>query len=66
MVTELDYLMSSEVQVEKYVGLWVAMVGKRIVASGDSAKDVYDRAVKAFPGEEPFVAKVPKAKVMLL
>lgn len=66
MVTELDYLMSSQAHIEKYVGLWVAVVGKKIVASGESAKDVYDKAILAFPGEEPFVAKVPREKVMLL
>jgi hypothetical protein len=48
------------------VGVWFAIVGKAVVASGDNAKDVYRRAKAAFPGKEIFIARLPPNKVMLL
>ncbi len=65
-MAELDYLMSSEVALEEYVGLWVAVIGRRIVAKGETAKEVYEKAISAFPEKEPFLTKLPKEKVMLL
>lgn len=65
-MAELDYLMSSEVALEEYVGLWVAVIGRRIVAKGETAKEVYEKAISAFPKKEPFLTKLPKEKVMLL
>lgn len=63
---DLDYLMSSEVDLNQFVGRWVAVVGREIIATGDTARDVYERARKEFPDEEPFLTKLPKEKVMLL
>ena len=65
-MAELEYLMSSDVDLEEYVGLWVAVVGRNIVAKGETAKEVYEEAISAFPGKEPFITKLPKEKVMLL
>ncbi len=64
-MAELDYLMSSHVDLEKYVGMWVAVMDRKIIA-GDSAKEVYEKAVAEFPNKEPFITKLPKEKVMLL
>ncbi len=65
-MTELDYLMSSQAGIDKYVGMWVAVVGRKIVASGESAKEVYEKAIAEFPDKEPFLANLPKEKVLLL
>lgn len=48
------------------VGVWFAIVGKAVVASGDNAGEVYRRATAAFPGREVFIARLPQNKVMLL
>jgi hypothetical protein len=48
------------------VGVWFAIVGKRVVAKGENAKEVYRKARAAFPGEEIFIARLPRNQVMLL
>jgi len=58
--------MSSPELVGKHVEKWVAVVGKKIVASGDSAADVLRRAKELHPHVEPFIAKFPKETVLLL
>ena len=50
----------------KYVDLWIAVVDNRIVAEGNSARDVFDRAKKVSPKEVPFVMKVPRDKITVL
>ncbi|HLB68361.1 MAG TPA: DUF5678 domain-containing protein [Thermoplasmata archaeon] len=66
MVTEFEYLLAHPAELEKYVGLWVGVVGDKIVASGESAKEVYEKAHAAFPGREPFLMKVPRERVLVL
>lgn len=48
------------------VGVWFAIVGKKVVARGGNAKEVYRRARAAFPGKEIFIARLPRNQVMLL
>ena len=65
MVTEFEYVLAHPAELDKYVGLWVAVVGERIVASGASARDVYEQAIAEFPGREPFLMKVPREQVLI-
>ena len=48
------------------VGVWFAIIGKKVVAKGENAKEVYRRAKAAFPGKEIFIARLPRNQVMLL
>jgi hypothetical protein len=48
------------------VGVWFAIVGKKVVAKGENAKEVYRRARAAFPGKEIFIARLPRNQVMIL
>ena len=64
-MNELTQVLSSS-KFKKTVGKWIAVVGGEIVTVGDDAKTVYEKAKEKYPDKEPFIAKFPKNKVMLL
>lgn len=66
MKSEYDYIMSISHELGQHLGEWIAVVGEEIVASGESAKEVYDKAKAKYPDKEPFIMKIPKETVMLL
>jgi hypothetical protein len=66
MTSEYEYLLSVPDIVSKHVDKWMAVVGKTVVAVGDSPKEVLEIAAERFPGKEPFIAKFPKETAMLL
>jgi hypothetical protein len=49
-----------------YIGKWIAIVGDKIVASGDDGKVVFKEAQVKYPNKEPLILKVPADRVMLL
>jgi len=61
----LKYLMSMG-DLRQYVGKWIALVGKDLVATGDNGKEVFAEAKRKYPDKEPFVMKIPADAVMLL
>jgi len=61
-----NYNYFMKVNLEDYIGKWLAISNKKIVASGDSFKDVYAEAKKAYPFERPFLTKVPEKDTMIL
>ena len=63
---ELEFVASMEDELGKYVDLWIAVVDNRIVAEGNSAREIFDRAKKVSPKEVPFVMKVPRDKMTVL
>lgn len=65
-MTEFEYILAHPAELDKYLGLWVAVVGDKIVASSESAREVYEQARAAFPGREPFLMKVPREQVLVL
>jgi hypothetical protein len=54
------------VESEVPVGVWFAIVNKKVVATGDNAKEVYRQAKQKFPEEEIFIGRLPPNQVMLL
>jgi hypothetical protein len=50
----------------KYKGQYVALVGKRVVACGSSAQDVWEKAKKKYPQKLPTIAKIPKEEVLIM
>ncbi len=66
VVSEFEFLRDSPEVISQNLDKWIAVIGKEIVASGDTAKEVIDRAFALHPDSEPFVAKFPRATVMLL
>ena len=66
MKSEYEYIMSISNKLGNYLGEWIAVVDNEIVASGESAKEVYQKAKEKYPKREPFIMKIPKETVMLL
>ena len=64
--SEYEYVMSISDKLGKYLGDWMSVVDEDIVAAGQDAKAVYDKARKKYPSRTPFVMKIPKETVMLL
>ncbi len=50
----------------RHSGEWVAIVDRRIVASGADFRAVLARGREAFPGREPSMLHVPPDEVLLL
>lgn len=61
---EFDFFIKSPLT--KYKGNYVALLGKKVVASGKSAKSVWEKAKKLHPEKLPTIAKVPKEEVLVL
>jgi len=66
MTTEYEYLITVPELVGKHADKWIAVIGTQIVAVGESAKEVLATAREKFPDDEPFIAKFPKERAMLL
>lgn len=49
-----------------YSGKWVAIVGDKVIASGDSLKEVYKKAKEKSRGKEPLFAKIPEDEETLI
>ncbi len=65
-MSEYEYLMATPDLISKHLEKWMAVVGKDVVAVGDSAKEVLAAAKEKYPDREPFIAKFPKQTAMLL
>ena len=50
----------------KYKGKYIAILGKRVVASGVSVKKVWEEARKKYPKQLPTIAKIPKEEVLVM
>lgn len=61
---EFDYFIQSPLT--KYEGMYVAIIGKRVVSSGPTAKNVWEKAKKKYPKSLPTIAKIPKKEVLIL
>ncbi|MBI4226517.1 succinyl-CoA synthetase subunit alpha [Candidatus Roizmanbacteria bacterium] len=61
---EFDFFLHA--RLERYEGKYVAILGKKIVGSGLSAKEVWEKARKKYPESTPTIAKIPKQEVLIL
>lgn len=50
----------------KYKGMYVALAGKKVLASGASAKKVWEEALKKNPKKLPTIAKLPEEEVLIM
>lgn len=66
MKGELEHVISMGDKLGDYVNCWIAVVDDKIVAHGDSAKEVFIRAKQQYPNKTPFVMKVPSDTVMVM
>ena len=44
---------------EQYSGLWIAISGAKVVASGKNSGDVYTKATKYTKGKAPLLVAIP-------
>ncbi len=63
---DANYAAFSELEDEKYLGEWVAIVERKLVSHGKSFAAVYAEAKKKFPSKIPFLAPVTQNKVFIL
>ncbi len=63
---ELEYLMTASDRLTEFIDRWIAVVDDRIVAHGDTAKEVFLKAKREYPNKTPFVMKVPSDTVMVM
>jgi len=66
MEEELNYFASFPDELKKYRGKHVAIIGNKVVASGDNAIEVYKEAKKKFPDKKPVLAYVPREETLIL
>jgi Family of unknown function (DUF5678) len=64
--SEYEYVLAMGDKLGDYAGEWIAVVGGKIVATGNSAETVYDKAKELFPDKRPFIMRVPTDKIMIL
>jgi len=51
---------------KKYAGKWIAVINKKIVGAGKTAKEAYDRALKKHPFQKPLLGVVPTGECLIL
>ncbi len=61
-----EHVLSMGDELGDYVDEWIAVVDNKVVARGTTAKEVYEKAKKAYPNLVPFVMRVPAPRVMVL
>jgi len=61
---EFDFFINTPLT--QYEGKYIAIIGKKVVSSGDSATLVWNRAKKKYPKSLPTIAKIPKKELLVL
>ena len=44
---------------EEYAGKWIAVLGTKVIASGEDLQKVYDEALEISNGKSPFFEYIP-------
>ena len=58
-----DFFMKADLS--PYIGKWIAICNKEIIAYGDSAKTVFEEAKRKCPKERSLLTKVPEKETMI-
>lgn len=66
MAEELKWFASFPRELKKFRGKHIALIGKKVVASGDNAIKVLQAAREKFPMKNPVLAFVPKEETLIL
>jgi len=61
-----EYVGKMKADLSKYSGKYIAIVGNRVVTSGENAKEVWKTAKEKYPDKTPSLAKVPKEELLIL
>lgn len=60
-----NYSFFLSVNLDKYLGQWIAIVDRKIVSNGKSFKEVLKQARTKCPNKKPFVTRVPTEEAMI-
>jgi len=55
-----DYEWFIGTNLDEYIGKWVAIVNKQVIASSKNVKDVLKKVNEEYPKATPFIAKIPE------
>ncbi len=58
--TELSWLSTHQDQVDEYAGKWIAILGDKILAIGESVESVMNKVAKLKLNELPLITKIPR------
>jgi len=61
---EYQWFLSADLN--EYRGKHIAILESEVVASGDNAKEVWERAHGDHPGKEFLMAKIPEEEILIL
>ena len=61
-----EFMYYSETDLSEYAGKWVAILGEKIIVSGDDFKKVYKEAKKIAGDKEPLFTRIPKEEETLI
>jgi hypothetical protein len=60
-----EYQFYMDTNVDKYIGEWISIVNKEIVAHGKDVKKVFSETKSKYPKIRPFITKVPEEHAMI-
>ena len=66
MRSKLKWFTTFPKELEDFRGKHIAMIGRKVVASGDSAKEVFEKARKDYPEKMPVLAFIPRKEALVL
>ncbi len=65
-IKDKNYEFYINADLSEYAGKWIAIVDGKVVASGDRADEVMEKAEKMYPDKEITLAKVPTDDILVL
>ena len=65
-IKDKNYEFYINADLSEYAGKWIAIVDGKVVASGDRANEVYEKAKKMYPNKIIAIDKVPGNNLMVL
>ena len=65
-MTSKEFEFYVKADLSRYSGKYIVIIGDKVVASGENAKEVLDEAKKKFPDKIPTLAKIPKEEALIL
>lgn len=66
MEEELKWFATALEELSKFRGKHIAIIKNKVVASGNKAVDVLEKAKRMYPNEKPVLAFVPKEETLVL
>ncbi len=54
-----DFEWYTDADLREYIGKWVAILNKEVIASDKDFKELMEEIEKKYPGTNPLVAKIP-------